>query len=258
MRSLGRLVLLTALTALLTPANPQETDSCTANPASPARLLLVPYSGQHCTHDGIPDVLTSAARALGSNFSYRFSWAEVSQFSRWWDMQDQQVKSNVEAFTLHQHWEFVTGAWVAVDSTLTSFEDATHVLSVGHHFLSEQLRTRPSVAWQVAAPVIAWGVCSEWLQVNRGAGFSSGVPHMLTALQFSGVLLDGVSGDDTSHEPELIWRPHSQAEGKNPIHSLSIHYSPQGCSLIRSGSVRSGSTCLKHASMTRMFMNSLS
>ena len=102
-------------------------------PENKLKVFVVPHS--HCDpgwiktyekyyQDQVKHILDNMVRHLSENPKWKFMYAEVSFFSKWWNEQSVEVRETVMKLLSNGQFEIITGGWVMSDEA-NSFYYAT-------------------------------------------------------------------------------------------------------------------------------------
>ena len=65
------------------------------------------------------------------NGLYRFIYAEVVFFSKWWKMQNETIRETVRDLVQNGRFEFINGGWCVHDEANTNYADIIDQMSLG-------------------------------------------------------------------------------------------------------------------------------
>lgn len=95
-------------------------------------------------------ILNSLIPALQENPSRKFTYVEMSFFSKWWDEETDPAKRKVvKDLIKSKQLAFVNGGWVMHDEATTHFVGMIDQTTLGHEFLLRELDYVPTVGWQI-------------------------------------------------------------------------------------------------------------
>jgi len=199
-------------------------------------IHIIPHS--HCdpgwlkTFQGYHDsqvsrILTNVMNALAQNEKRKFVWAEISFFSKWYDVQPQTVRQQVERFIDSGQLEFVEGGWVQPDEANSNFDNLVYQMTEGHDYLLKMFGVRPRIGWQIDP-----------------FGHSSLTPTLASQFGFDALVINRIhhtlkSFFQTQKQMEFVWRGSPTLKERSEIftHVLHTHYSaPKGFDWEESGS----------------------
>jgi hypothetical protein len=72
---------------------------------------------------GVQYILDSVIAALLANPARKFIYVEMSFMSRWWDEQDEAMKTDVRKLVANGQLEFISGGWCMHDEATTHYVD---------------------------------------------------------------------------------------------------------------------------------------
>uniref|UniRef100_A0A915HUZ6 Alpha-mannosidase n=1 Tax=Romanomermis culicivorax TaxID=13658 RepID=A0A915HUZ6_ROMCU len=103
------------------------------------------------TPDSVNYVLSTVLTELMENPKRKFSYAESSFFSKWWDIQDDITKHSFKKLVARGQFEFIGGGWVQHDEATTHYAGIIDQMTLGHRFLNTTFGRCgiPKVAWQI-------------------------------------------------------------------------------------------------------------
>ena len=84
-------------------------------------------------------ILDSQVRALASNASWRYCWAEIMYFARWWRDQSPAVRAQARELAVAGQLEFVEGGWTQADELVVSLDERVQNLEHGHQWLLDNI-----------------------------------------------------------------------------------------------------------------------
>ncbi|CAL1288074.1 unnamed protein product [Larinioides sclopetarius] len=97
----------------------------------------------------VTHILDNMVRFLNKTEDFRFIWAEISFFSKWWERQSKQTKDIVKKLLQRKQLEFVTGGWVMPDEATTSYFAVVDQLIEGNQWLKQYVNYTPQHGWSV-------------------------------------------------------------------------------------------------------------
>ncbi|CRK86319.1 CLUMA_CG000160, isoform A [Clunio marinus] len=100
---------------------------------------------------GVQYIIDSVIQALLNNPERRFIYVESAFFSKWWQEQDDEMKSNVRMLVDEGRLEFVGGAWSMNDEAITHYQSLIDQFTWGLRFLDDNFGkcSRPRIGWQI-------------------------------------------------------------------------------------------------------------
>ncbi|GFU16175.1 alpha-mannosidase 2 [Nephila pilipes] len=94
-------------------------------------------------------ILDNMVNFLNKTKEFKFIWAEISFFSKWWEKQNKHTQDTIKEILKRNQLEFVTGGWVMVDEATTSYFAIIDQLIEGHQWLSQFTNVTPQHGWSV-------------------------------------------------------------------------------------------------------------
>lgn len=94
-------------------------------------------------------ILSNMLRHLDENADMRFIWAEISYFSRWFELLGASSQQKVRNFLRRGQLEFVTGGWVMNDEANSHWLSILQQLSEGQSWLMRHLNVTPTAHWSI-------------------------------------------------------------------------------------------------------------
>ncbi|KAF6264318.1 hypothetical protein COO60DRAFT_1634484 [Scenedesmus sp. NREL 46B-D3] len=98
---------------------------------------------------GVQYVLSTVVQALLDNTDRKFSYAEMSFFTRWWHLQPRRVHEQVRQLVASGQLDFVNGGFVQHDEAAAHYAAMIDQTTRGHRFLNSTFGFVPKVAWQI-------------------------------------------------------------------------------------------------------------
>eukprot|EP00882_Tetradesmus_deserticola_P016150 GHRQ01017228.1.p1 GENE.GHRQ01017228.1~~GHRQ01017228.1.p1 ORF type:complete len:267 (+),score=89.03 GHRQ01017228.1:398-1198(+) len=98
---------------------------------------------------GVQYVLSTVVQALLDNADRKFSYAEMSFFTRWWHLQTPRVQQQVRQLVASGQLDFVNGGFVQHDEAAAHYGAMIDQTTRGHRFLNSTFGFVPKVAWQI-------------------------------------------------------------------------------------------------------------
>lgn len=98
---------------------------------------------------GIQYVLDAIVRSLSENPDRRFSFAEMSFFTRWWHQQNQDIRSLVNDLIRDERLNFINGGFVQHDEAAAHYVAMIDQTTRGHLFLKNTFNVTPTIGWQI-------------------------------------------------------------------------------------------------------------
>ena len=112
------------------------------------RSLLARNNIQHA---GVQYILDSVMHSLEENADRRFIYVEMAFFWRWWNQQNEQMRTKVKQFVNEGRLEFISGGWCMNDEASTHYNSIIDQHTLGAQFLKDQFGdcARPKIGWQI-------------------------------------------------------------------------------------------------------------
>lgn len=100
---------------------------------------------------GVQFILDSVIPQLLMDRSKRFIYVEMSFFSKWWNEQDEQMKTIVRKLVDEGRLEFINGGWCMNDEATVTYHSTIEQMTLGLKFLRENFGPcgHPKVGWQI-------------------------------------------------------------------------------------------------------------
>lgn len=149
----------------------------------------------------------------------RFIYVEIAFFERWWNEQNDDVKSLVQQLVQTGQFEFINGGWCMNDEAAIYYEDTIDQMWLGHKFLLENFGAIPEVGWHIDP----FGHASAQAALFAQMGFN--------AFYFARVDPQDQISRYKNRAMEMVWVPNTSQGIENAIftHVLFASYSnPQG------------------------------
>jgi len=67
----------------------------------------------------------------------RFIFVEIAFFQRWWNTQNETVRSVVKNLVAHGQLEFINGGWCMNDEAVTHYADIIDQMSLGSKYSTQ-------------------------------------------------------------------------------------------------------------------------
>lgn len=92
------------------------------------------YSGtnNNVVRIGVVYILDSVVQELLADANKKFTYVEISYFWRWWEEQDEDMKTKVRGLVQNGQLEFANGGWVMNDEAACHYEDIIEQMTLGH------------------------------------------------------------------------------------------------------------------------------
>jgi alpha-mannosidase len=94
-------------------------------------------------------IFDSVFTELQRNPKRKFTFCEISFFSRWYREQDTDTRAMVKRMVQSGQVTFVNGGWVMHDEASAHYVSMIDQTTLGHRFLKEELDFIPKVGWQI-------------------------------------------------------------------------------------------------------------
>ena len=109
------------------------------------------YSGSNSSVyvAGVQYIFDTVITELTKNKDRKFTFCEISFFSRWYYEQDLEMRNRVKALVNDGQLSFVNGGWVMHDEASAHYVSMIDQTTLGHQFLREELGFLPRVGWQI-------------------------------------------------------------------------------------------------------------
>ncbi|CDW79486.1 glycosyl hydrolases family 38 protein [Stylonychia lemnae] len=114
-------------------------------------------------------ILNSVMKYLKEDENTTFIYAEMYFFEQWWNVQNNQTKSDVAQYIKDGRLEIVNGGWVASDEACPLYFDLLENIKRGHDFLKKQFGFTPKVAWHADS----FGHSSQTAKLFKELGFEA-------------------------------------------------------------------------------------
>lgn len=100
---------------------------------------------------GVQYILDSVIPQLVMDKSKRFIYVEMSFFSKWWQEQDDTMRSIVRRLVNEGRLEFINGGWCMNDEATVTYHSTIEQMTLGLRFLNETFGScgHPKVGWQI-------------------------------------------------------------------------------------------------------------
>lgn len=109
------------------------------------------YSGSNSSiyRASVNYIFNSVVDELRKDRERKFTFCEISFFSRWWHEQDEIMKTSIREMIKSGQLGFVNGGWVMHDEASAHYVSMIDQTTMGHQFLLKELNYRPRVGWQI-------------------------------------------------------------------------------------------------------------
>ncbi|VDP78211.1 unnamed protein product [Echinostoma caproni] len=122
-------------------------------------------------YDSVKSILDSVIEQLDSVKHYRFTFAEIAFFHRWWQDQDANIRDRVRELVKRGALEFGLGGWVSADEATVYYADAIDQLRLGRNFIQREFGQcgLPRIAWQLDS----FGHARDHANLFLGSGYDA-------------------------------------------------------------------------------------
>ncbi|XP_033225887.1 lysosomal alpha-mannosidase-like [Belonocnema kinseyi] len=179
------------------------------------------YGGHDQEHNtGVQYILNSVIRSLQESPDRRFIYVESAFFFKWWDQQNEKIKTIVRSLINEGRLEIIGGGWSMNDEAVTHYQSIIDQFSWGFRRLNDTFGqcARPKIGWQIDP-----------------FGHSREQASMFAQMGFDGQLFSRIDYQDRGQRhsrktAEFIWRGSpSLGENANLFTSVLNQYSaPDG------------------------------
>ncbi|CAO1425424.1 unnamed protein product [Diamesa serratosioi] len=115
-------------------------------------------------------IFANMLRHLDEHENFKFIWAEIVYFSRWYDSQhSKQTKDTVKKFVKRKQLEFVTGGWVMPDEANSHWYSVLQSLTEGQTWLKKTFNITPVSSWAIDP----FGHSSSFAYILKESGFEN-------------------------------------------------------------------------------------
>eukprot|EP01091_Cochliopodium_minus_P016677 TRINITY_DN631_c5_g1_i2.p1 TRINITY_DN631_c5_g1~~TRINITY_DN631_c5_g1_i2.p1 ORF type:complete len:923 (-),score=206.34 TRINITY_DN631_c5_g1_i2:268-3036(-) len=163
-------------------------------------------------------ILSSVTENLYANPSYRFNWAEIGFFFKYWtdNRTTDEMRDKLRHIIENKQMRWAGAGWVQNDEAVAIYTDVIHQMTLGHNFVKKNfgLSNPPNLGWQIDP-----------------FGASSSTPVLFDLMGFNATIYRRVNFYDlalyrVNRSLEFHWRG-SRALSKNTIfgHLLDDTYS---------------------------------
>lgn len=94
-------------------------------------------------------ILDTVIKELQKDPKRKFTYVEIAYFSRWWDKQTNEMKTQVRKMVENKQLSFANGGWCMHDEATTHFIGMIDQTTLGHDFLKREFDFIPRVTWQL-------------------------------------------------------------------------------------------------------------
>lgn len=109
------------------------------------------YRGSNQTiHEAnVNQILDTVIPQLLQNPDFRFVYAEMSFFQRWWKEQNEARRTEVRKLVKSGQLEFVNAGWVMHDQAAPYYVSMIDQMTLGHKFVRDEFDTAPRTGWAI-------------------------------------------------------------------------------------------------------------
>ncbi|KAM6987158.1 alpha-mannosidase 2 [Aplochiton taeniatus] len=124
----------------------------------PLQIFVVPHSHNDpgwlktfddYYRDQTQYILNNMVVKLHEDQRRKMIWSEISYFSKWWDVIDDQKKGAVKTLLQRGQLEIATGGWVMPDEANSHYFALIDQLIEGHQWVERNLGVKPVTGWAV-------------------------------------------------------------------------------------------------------------
>jgi alpha-mannosidase II len=94
-------------------------------------------------------IFANMLRHLDENEGFKFIWAEISYFAKWYDKLAEESQKTVRKLVQRRQLEFVTGGWVMPDEANSHWFSILQQLTEGQTWLKNAFNITPISAWAI-------------------------------------------------------------------------------------------------------------
>eukprot|EP01088_Endostelium_zonatum_P015287 TRINITY_DN367_c0_g1_i1.p1 TRINITY_DN367_c0_g1~~TRINITY_DN367_c0_g1_i1.p1 ORF type:complete len:994 (-),score=215.51 TRINITY_DN367_c0_g1_i1:47-2986(-) len=98
---------------------------------------------------GVQYILDTVVSELQKNPARRFIYVEIAFFKRWWNQQNEGMKTVVRDLVRRGQLEFINGGWTMSDEACIYYTDGVDQMTEGHLFLLREFGVVPTIGWQI-------------------------------------------------------------------------------------------------------------
>lgn len=163
-------------------------------------------------------ILDTTVAALAQNPRRTFIFVEMAFFKRWWEEQDDSLRSVVKNFVANKQLEFINGGWSMSDEACTHYNGIIDQMTYGLRFIDDTFGpdARPTVAWHIDP-----------------FGHSAEQASLFSLMSFDGFFFGRIDEDDKQkrlkeQRMEMVWRGSRNYEKASQIFSGVLYngYNP--------------------------------
>ena len=102
-------------------------------------------------HAGVQYILDSVIPQLSADPSKRFIYVEIAFFERWWNEQNEAMRTEVTKLVQERRLEFINAGWCMNDEAATHYNGIIDQMTYGLNFVEETFGSdaRPRIAWHI-------------------------------------------------------------------------------------------------------------
>ena len=102
-------------------------------------------------HAGVRQILNSVIPELIKDPSKRFIYVEIAFFERWWNEQNDAMRTEVKKLVKEKRLEFINAGWCMNDEAATHYNAIIDQMTYGLNFVEETFGSdaRPRIAWHI-------------------------------------------------------------------------------------------------------------
>ena len=102
-------------------------------------------------HAGVQYILDSVIPQLTADKNKRFIYVEIAFFERWWNEQNEAMRTQVKKLVQEKRLEFINAGWCMNDEAATHYNAIIDQMTYGLDFVQETFGpdARPRIAWHI-------------------------------------------------------------------------------------------------------------
>ncbi|KAL9966329.1 hypothetical protein ACROYT_G024383 [Oculina patagonica] len=102
-------------------------------------------------HAGVQYILDSVIPQLSADSTKRFIYVEIAFFERWWNEQNEAMRTEVKKLVKDKQLEFINAGWCMNDEAGTHYNAIIDQMTYGLNFVEESFGydARPRIAWHI-------------------------------------------------------------------------------------------------------------
>ena len=147
-------------------------------------------------HAGVQYILDSVIPQLSADPSKRFIYVEIAFFERWWNEQNDAMRTEVKKLVKEKRLEFINAGWCMNDEAATHYNAIIDQMTYGLNFVEKTFGSdaRPRIAWHIDP-----------------FGHSNEQASIFAQMSFDGFFLGRIDYEDKKlrleqQRMELVWR----------------------------------------------------